>query len=102
VDCISRIRSKSGTWDFYTDEDIRDGFLVFTDVLTLELNGENGIPNDAINSVDVVNVDGDTTTVEMSVDSVDAGAVHHEATLRLRCKGLHLEDPARPGVRIES
>jgi hypothetical protein len=32
VDCISRVRASSGLWDFYTDEDIVDGKIVFVGV----------------------------------------------------------------------
>jgi hypothetical protein len=101
IDCVSRVRDPSGIWNFYTDEDIRDAVLVFADVLTIELRGDGHMPNDVINSIEVVDVVGDVATVELSVDSVDADAVHHEAIVRLRCKGVWLEDPARPGVRID-
>lgn len=101
IDCVSRVRDPSGVWNFYTDEDIRDAVLVFADVVTIELRGDGHLPNDAINSLEVVDVADDVATVELSVDSVDEEAVHHETVVRLRCKGAWLEDPTRPGVRID-
>jgi hypothetical protein len=100
VDCISRIRSASGTWDFYAAEDIKDGALVFGGVDTFVLTNDGRLPNDLINSVEVVEESGETARIRLSIDSVDAGARHHEVTLELRCTTLHLEDPARPGVSI--
>lgn len=102
VDCISRIRSPSGEWDFHSDEDILDGFIVFGGADRFELLGGGRIPNDSINSVEVVSDHGDSVTVELSVDAVDADANRQETLLRVRCKSVHLEDPARPGVRIDS
>jgi hypothetical protein len=102
IDCVSRVRDPSGNWNFYVDEDINDAVLVFADVLSVELRGGGHMPNDSINSLEVVEVDGDVTTIEMSVDSVDAEAVHHDTVVRLRCKKVWLEDPTRPGVRIET
>lgn len=102
IDCISRVRDPSGSWNFYAAEDISDGRLVFAEVLTIELNGDGQMPNDLINSVEVVDLAEGVATVELSIDSVDTEAVHHGTVLRLRRKKIWLEDPARPGVRIDS
>ena len=101
IDCVSRVRDPSGLWNFYTDEDIQDASLVFGDVHMIALEGGGYIPNDLINFIRVVDVAGDMTTVELSVDSVNAEADHHETIIRLRCKEVWLEDPAKPGVRID-
>jgi hypothetical protein len=100
IDCVSRVRDPSETWNFYTAEDIRDAALVFGGVVAVSLEGE-GIPNDLINSIEVVAVVGDVATVELSIDSVNAEAVHHEMLLRVRCTAIWLEDPTNPGIRIE-
>src|SRR5438105_15836465 len=71
VDCISRVRSTSGTWDYYIDEDINNGFLVFTGVLACELQNAGYLPNDSINSLDVVEDNGEEVTIEISIDAVD-------------------------------
>jgi hypothetical protein len=102
IDCISRIRSPSGTWDYYVDEDIRDGFLVFEEVQQCELRNAGYLPNDAINSIEVVETQDDVVTIDLSIDSVDEEAYHHETVLRVTCKAVHLEDPAHPGFKIIS
>lgn len=100
VDRISRVRSDSGNWDFYTDEDVVDGFLVFEGVETLELSNSGHLPNDSINSVEVVQQHAEHVAIEISIDSVKPDATRHETILRITCKALHIEDPARAGVRI--
>ena len=100
VDCISRIRSSTGTWDYYTDEDINDGYLVLTGVQSCELDNHGYLPNDMMNQIEVRRESEEVTEIVFSIDSVDTHAEHHETMLRVTCKSVHLEDPARPGVRI--
>lgn len=102
VNCISRVRSASGTWDYYVDEDIAEGFLVFSEVQACELNNGGHLPNDSINSLEVVEEVDDASTIEMSIDAVDKDGYHHETYLRVTCKTVYLEDPARQGVKIET
>lgn len=100
VDRISRVGSASGTWDFYTDEDVLDGFLVFDGVEALELVSSGHIPNDLINSVKVVEEHAEHVTIELSIDSVKSDASRHETLLRITCKSIYIEEPARPGLHI--
>ena len=100
VDCISRVRSVSGTWENYTDEDIVDGFVVFEDVDSFELANLGYLPNDSINSVEVIGRHPEHVTIEISIDSVRPDASHHETILRIKCKSLYIEDPSKPGVDI--
>jgi hypothetical protein len=102
VDCISRVRSASGTWDYYTDEDVTDGILVFEDVDRVELRNAGHMPNDSINSIEVTEQEGDRVTVEISVDSVEPNATHHETWLRVRCKSVCIEDPAHRGTGMRT
>lgn len=51
IDCISRVRASDGCWHFYTDEDIVDGRIVFTDVISVSLDPVGAIPNDLIESL---------------------------------------------------
>src|SRR5215471_17536878 len=99
VDTISRIRSPSGNWDYYTAEDVVDGVIVFEDVTFVELDNAGAIPNDSINSIEA-RWSAKQVEVTMSIDCVAADATHHETTLRVRCRGVHLEDPSHPEQRI--
>jgi Family of unknown function (DUF6258) len=107
VDVISRIRSPSGTWDFYADEDIPDGRLVFTEVSRIGLEPSGPVPNDLINEIRVTDVrdlrSGKCAFVfVISVSSVDAAGASTEVTIEIQAEGLHLEDPRKPGEAILS
>lgn len=104
VDVISRIRSTSGIWDYFTDEDIVDGRLVFTGVKSLRMEPSGPLPNDLINELSVVGsietASGTEYSFLFSVSSVDEAARSTEIVIELRAKGLHLQDPLRPGAVI--
>jgi len=104
VDCVSRVRGDSGSWEYYTNEDIDDGVLVFGSVTYIELRNAGFVPNDMINAINVVGEGNGLATVNVSIDSVDGvwhittkwfcGSYAPAYTLRIP------RDPSRPGVRI--
>lgn len=102
IDCVSRVRNPSGAWDYYTDEDIVDGVLVFEHVDLCELKNAGRLPNDSIDSIEVTEQGEGSVTVEISIGSVESDASHHETLLRIRCKTMYIEDPARPGLKIST
>ncbi|MCE7989394.1 MAG: hypothetical protein DYG89_50220 [Caldilinea sp. CFX5] len=108
IDKISRIRSTSGNWEFYVDEDIDDGFLVFSDVKTLRIDPPGLIPNDLINSLDVKPLDISRSDIEplyytfvCSIDSVDNTGNHAEVFVEIVAANIYLEDPKHPGQLIK-
>jgi hypothetical protein len=100
VECLSRVRPETGLWEFNTDSDIEDAAIVFEGVTTFDMKTQGGMPNDFINSVEAKATEGEEVQVEISIDSVAADATRAETFLSFRCKSIHLEDPARPGLRI--
>ena len=104
VDVISRLKAGAKTWDFYTDADIKDGWLVFTDVRSVRLEPTGPLPNDLINNVSVKPTDSPriqpSYLFELSIGSVDNSGKSTEVIVRVEASGLHLEDPAKPGVEI--
>ena len=53
VDEISRVRSASGNWECYNDENIMDGLIVFTEVGSISFDPPGPIPNDYINDLEI-------------------------------------------------
>ena len=94
VDCISRIRSESGDWEYYTDEDIENGYIVFKDAHTVNLSPPGFIPNDLINSFEFEK----HTTIKdsflfiLSIDSVNYNGDRREVEFKIAAKDLYLED----------
>lgn len=108
VNQISRIRSSSGKWEFYTDEDIVDGLIVFDVVDSISLQPAGFIPNDLINSIEVEELCDAAAGDEMEqkvlfkiyIDSVNGEGRHTEVLIQIQASSVHLEDPTRPGLRI--
>ncbi len=104
VSCISRIRSESGEWQFYTDEDIPDGLLVFTGLDSIEFAPPGHVPNDAINSVDVITLSSDPVAplflFQISVGSSSEKGKVTEVTIKVVAQDVHLENPSRPGIVV--
>jgi hypothetical protein len=101
VDLISRVRSASGAWEFYSDEDINCGRLVFSKLTEIRFTPEGFVPNDSINGIEVEEVGG-CLIFHIYIDSVDNSANHTEVHIEVNAAGLHLEDPSHPGVAIIS
>lgn len=95
VNCISRIRDKSGEWNYYTDEDIDDGILVITGVEKVILDKSGILPNDQLYDVyaektnnnykfiiETSNVDDKNNTIDLIIEIIGTG--------------VHLLDPNKP------
>lgn len=98
--CISRVRS--ATWDYYTAEDLPDGFIVFEGVKSVSFEPSGVIPNDTINDIRAEPILGDQAKylVVMSVDAVDSTGDRTEVQIRILADSMALEDPSKPGQRI--
>ena len=103
VNEISRVRSQSGNWEFYTDEDIVDGRLVFTGVESIKFDPSGPLPNDFINGV-WASAGSDESNgpwiFEASISSCASDGRNTEVIIRIVAADVHIEDPARPGVKI--
>ncbi len=98
--CVSRVRG--ATWNYYTDEDIPDGYLVFAGLQSVSFSPDGNIPNDLINEIKVERLSDNEEKylVTLSIDSVDGAGSHTEVTVRLVASEAFLEDPRKPDVRI--
>ena len=108
IDTISRIRSASGAWEYYCAEDIQDGLLVFTGVHRVDIDPPGFMPNDQIEILSVeplAPVENNSTTPECYSIHIQCAAHNRDGKwetvdLHIVAEGVHLEDPARPGLHI--
>lgn len=97
---ISRIRDHTGKWNYYSDEDIPNGRLVFEGVEGFSMTPEGATPNDAINAFEVAQSSIGAYEFVLFIDSVNALGKIQEVLVRISARSFHLEDPQKPGVRI--
>ncbi|HEY1184905.1 MAG TPA: DUF6258 family protein [Bryobacteraceae bacterium] len=104
VDEISRLRPGSTSWDFYTDEDISDGWLVFTGVREIVFDPPGPLPDDYICGLSVVGREPaenrDLYSFQLSTAGSRKDGSGTAVSIRILAAGMHLEDPSRPGVEI--
>lgn len=104
VDSISRIRSEDGLWNFYNDENIDDGLIVFSDVEAISFDPPGFIPNDGINYWDIKKIERedeeDVYDIELYIGSYYKLGEYNEVKVCIRAKRSYLEDPLNPETEI--
>ena len=99
MNCISRIRSNDGEWDFYTDEDIENGIISFEGVD--EIVRENEIElNDEIYEIEIVSQEKDFTQFCVHGSNVNDEAITTDVNVFIKAKSISLINPQNPKVRI--
>lgn len=103
INMISRIRSASGNWEYYNDENLEDGLIVFTGVKSISLEPKGFIPNDEIELVNAEPIEGDEAKFLFNIlaASCDQQGKYTKVEVSILAEGIHLEDPTKPDVRIQ-
>ena len=104
IDCIARTTPPVCQWGFNENNQIDDGNLVFSGVVSYEMNPQGIFANDYIYEYFIENVYNDETGViyvfvfEMGYAKTisDGGSM----TVKIEARDLWIEDPKIPGVRI--
>ncbi|TLP68906.1 hypothetical protein FEE96_01055 [Parasedimentitalea maritima] len=92
VDCISRLAPGTKTWNFYNDENVENGAIVFRGV-TQFFRPENGwLPNDYINYLELVSEQDGVYHFRFSGDLVaDEGETRAEVVLDIYARSIDIE-----------
>jgi hypothetical protein len=91
VDCISLLRPGTDRWDYYTERDVQNGWIVFSGVDTVKMQPEDIEPNDFINDVSVEE-DADPNgryRSTISIGSVDAMGISREVIILVKSLEAH-------------
>ena len=98
VTCISRVRSAA--WDYYSAEDLENGFIVLIGVKSVVFEPSGLVPNDLINEIrtEKAESNNDECVVIFSIDSVDCQGSHTEVQMRIVASSMALEAYNKPGA----
>lgn len=98
VDCISRVRGDS--WNYHEAEDVHNGFLVFENVSSCNLELKGQLPNDWIEPVSVTQLADKENTWEFvfSLGVVDSQGISSETLLTVIAESLSIE--TKEGARV--
>ncbi len=102
IDEISRVRDPSGKWNYYNDENIVDGLLVFSEVRSILFEPTGPIPNDYIDYLEAELLPDGFYRFRVSAGSVNELSQSTDVLITMDAKRFHLEDPTKPGFVIES
>lgn len=106
IDMISRIRNEDSVWDFYNDENIKDGYIVFKGLKSVNFEPQGFIPNgeiDFINVEAISNVDKEKTEeflFQLFILAYDKNDNCERVIVNIIASDICLEDPTNPGVEI--
>ena len=90
IDCISRIRGKH--WDYYTDEDLENGAIVFSGCKKFFFDTNGMLPSDFIDIESVEQTAADEYTIVFDVSSYSfAEKQHIPAKLKIVFQNVWLE-----------
>lgn len=98
INLISRRRSE--TWDFYSAEDVEDGFLVFEGVDHVSFDPPGLVPNDAIGNIEFLGYDNDCFTVMIELSHGDEAGKYTTVRTTIRAKAVAIERPGEESARI--
>ena len=101
VDCISRIRDPSGEWNFYTQEDIDDGILVFSGIQSFSMIPQGVMPNDFIYLKKVKGKDKKAAQYCIFLGHCDDQGNVSTIEMNIISNQFYLKDPKKPLVQIK-
>ncbi len=92
VDNVSRIRSESGDWNYYIEEDVKNGIIVISGVESVKEDPSGYEPNDLIYEITVKEENGNYHFL-VECSHVDEDAITHDLQIEIVGSDLYLVDP---------
>lgn len=101
VDVISRIRSNDGNWNFYTDEDIPNGKIVFNGCKKFILDSQGVIPSDFIDISEISKIENEEYKIVFDASQYDFYQKKHiPITIQIVFSEVYIEDDVGSIIRI--
>jgi len=92
INCISRVEEGTKVWNYYTEEDIEHGYLVFDEVIDFSSSSE--LPfNDEISEIKVSEKMNGIYTFIVYGGNVSDDAVWTDIEMRIRAKKFYIFNP---------
>lgn len=93
INVISRIRNSEGVWNYYNNENIQDGYIIFSDAQKFSLEPGGVIPNDEINDWECRELEKGVFEILFYIGSYNFENEYKEVKVSLHTKQVCLEDP---------
>ncbi len=90
VDSISRLKAGTKSWNYYTDEDVNDGWLVFSGLKSVSAEPSGPIPNDTLEITNVTEFNG-RFIFDISIGSVDEMGKTTEILIKIVADKISIE-----------
>lgn len=91
VDSISRMKEGTDTWNYYNDENIDNGWVVFEKLKSVDFSPAGAVPDDTINGIEVSEDRDGKFVFSISVaSSIDGGKIQ-EATIKVIAESVFLQ-----------
>ena len=92
VNNVSRIRSESGIWNYYSDEDIKNGIIVISEVESVREDSSGLKPNDQIYEI-IAKEENDKYHFLIECCHVDKDIITHDLQFEIVANDIYLVDP---------
>lgn len=94
INCISRVKEGTKEWNYYSDEDIEHGCLVFDEVVEFSSSSELVI-NDEIYEIDVVEKKDDIYSFIVYGCNMSDEAISTDIELQIKAKKFYIFNPVK-------
>lgn len=100
INLISRVRDESGEWNYYSDEDIENGAIVFANVNQLFLDKSGLMPNDEIYNIKAIETTNGLYEFTIEASNVNKDVETTDLIIQIIAESVYLLDPLNPDVKI--